>query len=45
LPKILIPTTAGSGAEYTSVALLLDDSTGLKGPIYSAYLRPQAVVC
>lgn len=44
LPKILIPTTAGTGAEWTWVAVVTDDVDGRKKSIYSNFLRPEAVI-
>lgn len=44
LPTILIPTTAGTAAEWTWAAVITDDSKGLKRSIYSHFLHPKAVI-
>ena len=44
LPTIMIPTTAGTAAEWTWAAVITDDSKGLKRSIYSQYLHPKAVI-
>lgn len=44
LPTIMIPTTAGTAAEWTWAAVITDDSKGLKRTIYSHYLHPKAVI-
>lgn len=47
LPMILIPTTAGSGAEMSGAAVVTDDVTGpetLKKSIVSVALLPDAVI-
>jgi alcohol dehydrogenase class IV len=44
LPTIMIPTTAGTAAEWTWAAVITDDSKGLKRSIYSHYLHPKAVI-
>lgn len=38
VPKILIPTTAGTGAEVTLTAVLIRKSDGFKGGIYDEHL-------
>ena len=44
LPMILVPTTAGTAAEWTWAAVVTDDSKGVKRSIYSHYLHPKAVI-
>ena len=44
LLTIMIPTTAGTAAEWTWAAVITDDSKGLKRSIYSHYLHPKAVI-
>jgi len=44
LPMILVPTTSGTGSEWTWVAVITDDSDGIKRTIYSTSLRPKAVI-
>jgi alcohol dehydrogenase class IV len=44
LPTIMIPTTAGTAAEWTWAAVVTDDSKGVKRSIYSHYLHPKAVI-
>lgn len=44
VPVVLIPTTAGTGSEWTWVAIVTDDSVGIKRSIYSYSLRPCAVI-
>jgi alcohol dehydrogenase class IV len=44
LPTIMIPTTAGTAAEWTWAAVITDDSKGVKRSIYSHYLHPKAVI-
>lgn len=43
LPMMMIPTTAGTAAEWTWAAVVTDDSQDLKRSIYSNYLHPKAV--
>jgi len=40
----MIPTTAGTAAEWTWAAVITDDSKGLKRSIYSHTLHPKAVI-
>lgn len=44
VPSVLITTTAGTGSEWTWVAIVTDDSIGVKRSIYSYFLRPLAVI-
>jgi alcohol dehydrogenase class IV len=44
LPTIMIPTTAGTAAEWTWVAVVTDDDKGIKRSLYSNYLHPSAVI-
>jgi alcohol dehydrogenase class IV len=44
LPTVMIPTTAGTAAEWTWAAVVTDDEKGLKRSIYSNYLHPRAVI-
>lgn len=44
LPMIMVPTTAGTAAEWTWAAVVTDDSKGVKRSIYSNYLHPKAVI-
>jgi len=44
LATIMVPTTAGTAAEWTWAAVITDDSKGIKRSIYSNYLHPKAVV-
>lgn len=44
LPKILMPTTAGTGSEWTCIVVMMEDSTREKNSIYSNYLYAQAVI-
>ena len=44
LPLILVPTTAGTGSEVTSIAILSDYGEKLKKGIVSPYLFPQVAL-
>lgn len=44
IPKILVPTTSGSGSEWSRNAVFLDRSTGVKNSMSSPHLMAQAVV-
>ena len=44
LPTVLIPTTAGTGSEATSVAILSDEGEKLKKGIASPYLYPAIAI-
>lgn len=44
LPKILIPTTAGTGSEVTRVLVVTDESDKTKKAIYSNYALPETAI-
>lgn len=44
LPTIMVPTTAGTGSEVTSIVILSDEGEKLKKGVVSPYLMPAAAV-
>ncbi len=44
LPKILIPTTAGTGSEVTPIVILTDNRENLKKGIVSDFLFPETAI-
>ncbi len=44
LPKIMIPTSAGTGAEVTFTAVFINEETGSKGGMNGAPLYPEAAL-
>lgn len=44
LPKILIPTTSGTGSEATQASVLVDERTDTKVVLYSEYNMAEAVI-
>ena len=44
LPKIMIPTTAGTGSEWTYISVTTDESVGEKKTVRSEYLLPEATI-
>jgi alcohol dehydrogenase class IV len=44
MPLIAVPTTAGTGSEVTSVAVILDEDDGRKISLVSRYLYPDIAV-
>lgn len=43
-PFFVIPTTAGTGSEVTSVAVITDEARGVKLPFTSSFLLPNAAI-
>src|SRR5690554_4933792 len=43
-PFLVVPTTAGTGSEVTSIAVITDEKKGVKLPFTSSYLLPNAAV-
>ncbi|MBI5483311.1 MAG: iron-containing alcohol dehydrogenase [Deltaproteobacteria bacterium] len=44
IPKILIPTTAGTGSEVTPIVILTDQSENLKKGVVSDFLFPETAI-
>lgn len=44
MPKIMIPTTSGTGAEWTRVSPMTDESDGIKKTVRSDYLIPEGAI-
>jgi alcohol dehydrogenase class IV len=44
VPKILIPTTAGTGAEVTRVLVVTDEAENTKKVVYSFYCLPELAI-
>ena len=44
LPKILVPTTSGTGSEATQVSVLVDERAHTKIAVYSEYNMAEAVI-
>lgn len=44
-PLVCIPTTAGTGAEVSAAAILLDEAERLKKGVVSPYLVPDVAIC
>jgi alcohol dehydrogenase len=44
LPKILVPTTAGTGSEATRVFVMTDEADNTKKVVYSNYLLPEVAL-
>lgn len=44
LPKILVPTTAGTGSEVSRAVILIDEKNGVKVAVYSPYLLADTAI-
>ncbi len=44
VPKIMVPTSAGTGAEVTFTAVFINEKTGAKGGMNGAPLYPEAAI-
>ena len=44
LPIVTVPTTGGTGAEVTSLAIVYDDTRGMKMAIADAHIAPHTAV-
>ncbi|MEO2039249.1 MAG: iron-containing alcohol dehydrogenase, partial [Martelella sp.] len=44
IPVITIPTTGGTGAEVTSLAIVFDEETGMKMAVADAHIEPEIAI-